>query len=229
MRTLLALLTVCGLAGGTAAEPIDTGPVSASARWTADYEMQQRWLGDASATSLASGLLGGRLSFGRRILVMPGPRGGLDLAGFVRFGAATGDAKLFQELDTSMRQFQFTAGARLDSRVVWRLHANAQLDVGAARTDISIGQDGAMTAIADHGWGVIATGTIGLELDVLRGRTRYLALAADLGYVVTSPITIRAYPRDRPDEDLAIPTTYWSLGELDTRGVTFAAGLRGGF
>lgn len=199
--------------------------------WTFEIGSYARWLGDSSAASLTPGtLIGGRISVGRHLLTLPGPRRGIDLGAFVRVVGGSSDGQIFQSLDTRLSQLAFLVGARFDLDV-WRgISATAQIDLGPARTSARIGDEfGGMAPVDDSGWGFLGGASIGAKWDAVWRRHYSVGLAADLGYAVASPVALRAYPQTRPEDELSIPTIYAPLGHLDTRGITFAVTLRAGF
>jgi hypothetical protein len=238
MRTLVASLVVVLAASPALADDgpprLDTGAGDRprdGAIWTLEMGSYARWLGDTSAASLTPGtLIGGRITAGRHLLALPGPRGGFDLGAFVRVEGGSSGGQVFQVLDTRLDQLGFLAGARLDLGV-WRgIIATAQLGLGAARTTATIGDAlGAMAPVDDTAWGFLGEASVGLAWDTVWRHHYLFGVGADLGYAVTAPVALHAYPRTRPEDELSIPTIYAPLGHLDTRGITFAFDVRLGF
>jgi hypothetical protein len=240
MRALVtSLVAVLAAASPALAEDVmpklDTAASDGARRgstWTLELGSYARWLGDGSAAALTPGtLLGGRITIGRHLLTLPGPRRGFELGAFVRVLGGTSEGQIFQTLDTRLSQLGILAGARLDLDL-WRgISATAQIDLGPARTSATIGGDtlGAMAPVDDSAWGFLGGVSLGVKYDAVWRRRYSFGLAAELGYAVTSPVALRAYPRTRPEDELSIPTIYAALGHLDTRGTTFAVTMRLGF
>jgi hypothetical protein len=243
MRTLVTTLVVMIAAAAVRPAParaddgmprfdrVDDGDAREDSSWTFEFGSYARWLGDRSAASLTPGaLVGGRLTAGHHLLTLPGPRRGIDLGVMLRFLAASNDGQVFQTLDTRLDQLGFLAGARFELEV-WRgISATAQLDAGVARTSAVIGdQLEQMAPVDDTAWGFLGGGSVGIEVGGVWRRHYTVGLAADLGYAVTAPVTMRAFPRSRPADDLSIPTSFAALGRLDTRGTTLSVSIRLGF
>jgi hypothetical protein len=212
-------------AGGTGDAP---EPVRSS-KWYAGAGSFARWFGDTSAASISEQqLFGPQVTVGRRLADLPGPRRGFTLSAVARFGAAFSEGTLFQTLETRIDQLSFTGGARLELGLWKWMSASAQLDVGAARTHVRIGET-EMAPVDDSGWHVIGTAWTGVQFGgVVRGRFS-VALIAELGYTVTQGVGLRATPGDHPEPELSIPTVYAALGDLDTRGLTSQMTFRLGF
>ncbi len=238
MSSSLVVATLATVLAGTAAaqpmgQPVDQPPEPAPAatpsKWSIDFGSHIRWLGDTSGAILTSDpLAGARVTIGRSLTQVTAPRRQLDIGLFARwmFGGATGT--IFQDLSTNLTQHALTAGARIDAALVWRLRLVAQAEAGMARTALTV-TEGAMMPVSDHAWGLYGAASLGTDLSLVSYRRFRLGLTADLGYTVASPVSLRALPGDRPSEDLSIPTTYASIGKLDTRGWTYSMALRGSF
>jgi hypothetical protein len=233
MKTSLAMLTTLLLAGAAHAQPVEQPPAQASAirapRWSFDFGPALRWFGDTSGAIVSSDpLAGARLTIGRSLTQVTTRHRPLELGVFARWttGGATGT--IFQDLATQVGQHQLTAGVRLDAPLVWRTRLVAQAELGMARTALAV-TAGDMTVVDDHAWGMCAAASLGGDLALLDGPRFRLALGVDLGYTVASAADLRALPGDRPAEDLSIPTTFASIGKLDTRGITYAFSIRGSF
>jgi hypothetical protein len=199
--------------------------------WSIDAGSETRWLGDTSAAILTSeNLTGPRITVGRRLLDLDGPRGRtLDVGVFGRWVFATAAGQIFQSLDTETEQHAFTGGLRVDAPLVRRIRLVGQLELGGARTAVVVREGDTMTPVDDHAWGFLGAVSLGTDLALVERRRFRLGVVADLGYTVTDPVQIHAYPGNRPADMQSIPTLYASIGNLDTRGWTFAFALRGGF
>jgi hypothetical protein len=229
-RTLTARLPIALALAAVAAADAPALADDAGSTWTIDIGTQTRYFGDTSAAALTpEPMLGPQLTVGRHLVGLPGPRGGFDLAGFIRVTGGQASGLIFNSLGTQVDQLAFTGGARLDL-AVWRgFGASAKLDLGAARTAVVIGDNlGAMAPVDDSAWGFLGAATLGVKYDgVVRGHYT-IGLAFDVGYTVAAPVALHAYPRSRPEEELSISTMYTGLGALDTRGLTLGFTLRGG-
>jgi hypothetical protein len=201
------------------------------ATWRVGFGTGARWFGDTSAASLSTEkMFMPHFDAVRRLIAVPGPRGGLTLSAVGRFAGGTSEGMLFQTLDTKIHELSFTGGARVEL-AVWRWAlATAQLDLGAARTRVVIGDSaGEMAPVDDSGWHFVGTAWVGTEI-VGRVKGRFsISLAIEVGYTVSSGVAIHATPRTRPEPDLSIPTVYAALGDLDTRGFTGQSTIRVGF
>jgi len=87
----------------------------------------------------------------------------------------------------------------------------------------------AIAPVDDHGWGAIATAALGAEIEPVTTRTFRLGLGVEVGYTATSAVELFTYPKDKPDPDLSIDTTYASLGHLDLDGWTLRVGMHASF
>jgi hypothetical protein len=217
MRSLVILLALASTAGA------DT--------WSFDIGTETRWLGDTSAAILtADNLTGPRTTLGRRVLGFDGPRGRtLDVGVFGRWTYGLAEGQIFQSLDTEMKQNAFTGGLRIHAALVRPIRLVGQLELGAARTDVVVRDGDTMTPVDDHAWGFLGAVTVGADVALIDRRRFRLGMVADVGYTVTDPVEIHAYPGNRPGDMQSIPTLYASIGSLDTRGYTFTFALRGGF
>ncbi len=238
MNPSLAVIATLALAGTAHAQPVaDRPPESAPARpstWSIDFGSHLRWFGDTSGAILTSEPLAGtRLTVGRSLTQVAAPRllargGELDVGVFARWVYADATGTIFQDLATAVSQHGLTAGVRVDAALVWRTRLVAQAEVGMARTALTVTQQ-EMEVVDDHAWGLTAATSLGVDVALVQRRRLKLGFGADLGYTVTSAADLRALPGDRPDEALSIPTTFASIGKLDTRGWTYSMALRGSF
>ena len=213
-----------------------TGTARADDRvYAVDFSSQVRWFGDTSAAIIAEKPIGGpQITLSRHLLDVDAPlRRTFGVAAFGRFAYGMVDDQIFGALDTSLDQYMFTAGLRGDVPLRWRFSLVGQVELGLARTGLTIveGQGtGAMTTpVDDHEWHAIGAVSAGTEFAIVDHPAFKLGLGFHLGYTLASPIELRAYPGDRPDDSITIPTMFAAIGDLDTRGVTFSGGLRGEF
>jgi hypothetical protein len=227
MKTLVILASLAGVAHAQPAEqPATEAPTST---WSIDGGTHTRWLGATSGAILTSETMyGSRITLGRSLTTVSARNRELDVGLFARWVYAEAAGTIFQNLDTDLSQHALTGGLRVDAPLWWRVRLVGQAEAGMARTALTVTQD-AMTPVQDHSWGLYAAASLGADLAIHDGPKFRLGLAIDLGYTVTSPVELHALPGDRPDENLSIPTSYASIGKLDTRGVTYSMALRGSF
>lgn len=223
-------LAILGLAATASADPVDTPRPSVPApAWSLDFGSHVRWFGDTSAAILTTDTLAGpRITLGRSLTRVAARNRELEVGVFARWVYATASGTVFQDLKTAIDQQAFTGGIRLDAPLAWRARLVGQAEAGMARTALRVTQD-AMEPVDDHGWGLYGAASLGTQLDFVDVPKFRLGLTVDVGYTVAAPVKLRALPGDRPDENLSIPTTYASIGSLDTRGWTYSMALRGSF
>ena len=202
--------------------------------YAVDVSTHARWFGDTSAAILAQEPLAGpRFTLSRAVMTVDAPVRPVAVSLFGRFAFGMVDDKIFNSLDTSLEQYIFTGGIRGDAPLWWRFSLVGQAELGIVRTGLVVteGQgSGAMTTpVDDHEWHTIGSATLGIDLALIDHPSFKLGLGMELGYTLASPITLHAFPGDRPDDSRSIPTMFAAIGDLDTRGVTFASGLRGSF
>ncbi|HEU0037478.1 MAG TPA: hypothetical protein VFQ53_43000 [Kofleriaceae bacterium] len=227
---VLSVLVPAVAAAQPSAQQVDTDVAPARASYSLDYGAHVRWLGDTSG-AIASGenTLGGpRLTLGRSLTTVAAARRTLAVGVFTRWVYAAANGTMFQDLDTRLSQHALTAGVRIDAPLVWHTRLVAEAEAGMARTALQITQ-GDLMPVDDHAWGTYASASVGLDFALYEGPRVRVALGSELGYVVTAPASLRALPDDRPDTDLSVPTTFASIGRLDTRGVTYQGWFRVSF
>ncbi|MEJ7599891.1 MAG: hypothetical protein WKG01_18440 [Kofleriaceae bacterium] len=219
----LALLFVLALAAPAHADP----------HYAIDVSSQVRWFGDTSAAILADKPIAGpQLTLSRQLATVDVPRRTVDLSVFGRFAFGLVDDQIFGALETSLHQYMFTGGLRGEVPLRWRFSLVGEAGLGIARTSVTITDDTdgtLMTPVDDHEWHALGTAAVGTELALLDHPAFALGLGVHVGYTLASPISLHAYPGDRPDDARSIPTMFAAIGDLDTRGLTVSAGLRGSF
>lgn len=213
-RTSLFLVVALVIAAARAAH---AGPA-----WRVDAGNSTRWLGSTSAASLTTETLA-TANFGaeRTVAVVHAPFGiPVELAGGVgvSFGSVTGT--VFQTLATEIDAADFVAAAHATAHVSSRIAISGRASLGAARAAVTVTDmySLGLTPVDDHGWGSVSAASLGAEFAPVATRRFRLGVGAEVGYVATSAIAMHAYPGDRPDGDLAIATTYASIGHLDLGG-----------
>jgi hypothetical protein len=229
-RTLIATLAALALASSARAQPAveaaSAGPGSPG--WRVDIGSSSRFLRDPSAVAVTTESLGSFvLSAERSLASFDLPRGrSLELGAFATWGNGGAGGTMFQSLSTTIGTNDLLGGVHAAMRV-WRvLGVSARAGIGATRVDLTIGPVGAaqMASVDDHGWGRIATATLGVDFDPITTRTMSLGVGVDAGYVATSAVEMHAYPSNRPDPDRSIETAYESIGHLDLDGWSLRIG-----
>lgn len=203
MRVLLALLLVTA-----ASAPAHAG----------DNELTigsfSRALHTSSANAVTSDSLGGgHLAYGRalRLDLMPGLA--LWVAGEMTWGGATGT--LFQSMSTEIDMLGFTAGGRAVYTLHPRLAVSGRLDVGTARTELTV--HGAGQALSDAAWAGIAGTGIGVDL-LAMSRPRFsLGLRFELGYVTATAPALSPHAA-ADDGKIELDAMQASIGSLDLGG-----------
>jgi hypothetical protein len=233
MRSICALLFLAAVAAPAAADgEVADSDVPVRSVWTFDLGTTVRRFASTSAASLSEApLFGPRVTAARKLATFAVPRNGIVLRAFARVGGGQSDGELFQSLTTHIGQLAVTGGGRAEVDLWHGLSASAELELGAARTSVVIGDDlGAMAPVDDSAWHAIGSTWLGLGYSgQVRGGRFSIALFIEAGYTVTQAVAIHATPRTRPEPELSIPTVYAALGDLDTGGLSLASSFRLGF
>ena len=129
-----------------------------------------------------------------------------------------GDGEMFQTLETSINTLQMSGGL-LARYALWRnfLVANARLDLGAQRIDVSL-EDMDDHVARDTGWGATSTAAIGLELNPLAFRSFGFGFRIEYGYTVNQGIELTAKSKGAPEDTIELDRMAASLGHLDLGG-----------
>jgi len=208
--------------------PADTGE-AASSVYSIDIGSHVRWFGDTSAAIVSTDALAGvRLTVGRSLTTTTLRHRDVEIGLFARWVYAATSGKMFDDLDTDLRQHTLGGGLRAEAPVVRRLSLVGQAELGMARSALTVTRD-IMTPVDDHRWAPYGATSLGADLLLATGKRLRVDLGVDVGYLVTVPVELRALPGDRPAEDLSIATTFAGIGKLDTRGWTYSMSLRGSF
>jgi hypothetical protein len=198
----------------------------------AEANRHELWIGGSaralrspSANALTDRNLGGAsLGVARDLGVSLVPGGGIWLEAGMTTGTA--DGTMFQSLSTSLTSLDLTAGLRARYPLHRLIVASARVDLGAQRVRLDI--TGAGTTASDRSWGPLASAGAALDLFAKASAPFGFGLRLELGYVVTPGLSLTPQRRV-PDDMLTLPTTDFSLGELDLGGPTFAASFVGQF
>jgi hypothetical protein len=165
---------------------------------------------------------GGAMSYRRAIGPewMPGLQ--LWVAGSA-FGGVV-DGVMFQTMTTSASQVGFTAGGR--ARYAFHRHfaASAGLELGAARTALTL-DAGGRTA-SDHGWGPLAQTSAAVDV-VFPARFTF-GLRLELGYVAAAAVELTPTVADG-DGTIQLPMSAASIGHLGLSGPSLGFSILGQF
>lgn len=237
--TILTIIcsTVVARAQPAAAPYVERPSVASGADatpgWTIEMGSATRWMRDRSAGAITTEPLSSFvLSAERRITTFELPHGlALDLGIEATWANGAANGTIFQTLTTDLGDNEWLGGVHASARVWHTLGVSARAAAGVTRTDLAIApeQDPAMKSVDDHGWGRIATATIGADFQPVHTRAFALGVGMELGWVATSAVTMHAYPSDRPDPDLSIETAFASIGHVDLGGWTMRIGVHASF
>jgi hypothetical protein len=216
----LAFSTIAVLALAASAAHADPDPEAAP--WRVDIGSSTRWLGDTSAAAVTTETLGlFVLSGERHVGAVELPRGpSIDLALFGSFASGGATGRMFQTLVTSVDTVELAAGVHATARLYGVLLVSARAGVGADDVSLTIAPTARprMASVDDHGWGRLASASLGAEIEPLKLPILHLGFGAEVGYVTTSSVDMHAYPSDRGAPDLTIQTAFASVGHLDLDG-----------
>lgn len=230
--TILAIAATAARAQPAAMTPLPQAVVEDGAAtapsWRFDLAVDTRWLRDRSAAAVTTDTLSTTtLSAERRLALFDLPRtDGLELALTTSFGSGNATGSMFQTLDTNVDTIDLLAGVHASARVFHVLVASAHAEAGTSRVALQIAPAGApsMASVDDHGWGAIASASLGAELEPIALPKFRLGVGMELGYVATSAVEMHAYPSGRGDPDLTIETAYASVGRLSLGGWSLRIG-----
>ena len=241
-RLTVTLITILAAARVAHAQPAATPYVESPAissgadatpGWTIEMGSATRWMRDRSAGAITTDPLSSFvMSAERRIATFELPRGfALDLGLEATWANGVANGTIFQTLTTDLGDNEWLGGVHASARVWHTLGVSARAAAGVTRTDLSIApeQNPEMKSVDDHGWGRIATATIGADFQPVHTKLFALGVGMELGWVATSAVTMHAYPSDRPDPDLSIETAFASIGHVDLGGFTMRIGVHASF
>jgi len=135
------------------------------------------------------------------------------------------DGTLFQTMASAIDMVGFTAGARAAYALHRRVSLNGRLEVGTARTDLSLHAQG--HTVSDAAWGGIATAAAGVEVLAIARRRFSFGARLELGYVAATAPSLS--PRAEGDGTLELATMQASIGHLDLDGRFVMVSLLGQF
>ena len=172
-----------------------------------------RSLRSDSANAITPDNLGSfELAYGRRLDLPLVPS--LELWATAHYSYGALDGNLFS-MATEADSHVLTAGGRARYFVLSHLAATARLDVGTARTSLTVeGQEG---DVSDAGWGGVLGGAVGVDLLVVAKSAFSCGFRFDLGYVAMTGVALAPAAAKNPDM-LEIDTDQASVGHLDLGG-----------
>lgn len=242
MSRLTILIALVATAHAARAQPaaapyVDAPAVSSGAdaapAWTVEMGSATRWMRDRSAGAITTDPLSSFvLAAERRLATYDLPRGvALQLGLEATWANGEASGSIFQTLTTDLGTNEWLGGVHATARVLRVLGLSARAAAGVARTDLAIAPDTnpEMKSVDDHGWGRIATATIGADFQPITTRNFALGVGMELGYVATSAVTMHAYPSNRPDPELSIQTAFASIGHVDLDGWSLRIGVHMSF
>jgi len=176
-----------------------------------------RALRSASADAVTDrGLAGGLLTYARALDVDVMPR--LALWAEAGFAWAGTSGTMFETMNTDVGNLAFTVGGRARYLAYDHLAVSARLDIGTARTSLTLSQGG--YSADDSGWGAVATGAVAVDLLA----ASWLGLRVELAYVKASAPSLSPH-QSGDDGTLKLPMSDASFGHLDLSGPAFYLSL----
>jgi outer membrane protein with beta-barrel domain len=189
-----------------------TGPASAEGN-EITLGPWNRALRASSADTVTDGpLVGGLLTYGRRLDTTLYPGLQLWVEGNFAWASATGT--MFQTMSTDVGTVAFTAGARARYLPLSHVAVSARVDVGTARTSLTLAQ-GDYTA-SDSGWGAVATAAAGVDLLA----AWWFGIRFELSYTRATGASLAPHSAS-DDSTLHLPMTAEPFGHLDLSGPAF--------
>ena len=140
-------------------------------------------------------------------------------------GYTTGEAKgmMFDMITTHVDMFGVTVGGRARYSVHRHVALSARVDLGSARTALSLTDGGGRKASAT-GWSSIAAAATALDLLPVELPRFVLGVRFELGYVAARGVELT--PRRQTTGDtLMLPVSQSSFGKLDLSGPYFGFSL----
>lgn len=179
---------------------------------------------DSANAVTGEGLGGPTLAYGRAVWRGLIPNLAVWATGGLQWGSSEGT--LFQTMDTEIDLFGITGGGRAVYTVHPRIAVSARLDLGAARTGLTLARGD--RRVSDDGWGATAGAALGLDLRVIERHPVALGLRVELGYVAHTDVELA--PRAATDETrIELDTMQASIGHLDLGGPYATFSLLGQF
>jgi len=203
MRALLALLLV---AGATTTASAGNHEVT--------FGSFNRALRSSSANAVTDDTLGGgQLGVARALGLGLYPR--LEVWATAGFGWGAASGTLFQSMTTEVDTLGFTLGGRARYALHRHLQASARLDLGTARTALSLTGNG--HTVSDASWGGTATTALGLDVMLVAKPRFSLGFRFELGYVTATAVALS--PREASDSSkIELDAMQASIGRLDLGG-----------
>jgi len=157
-------------------------------------------------------LVGGVLTYARALDASLYPGLQLWAEAGLTWGGTTGT--MFQTMSTDVGTVAFTAGARARYLPLSHVAVSARVDVGTARTSLTLAQ-GDYTA-SDSGWGAVATAAAGVDLLA----AWWFGIRFELSYTKATGASLAPHSAS-DDTTLHLPMTAEPFGHLDLSGPAF--------
>lgn len=217
MRALASLSLALVAASAASAAPALAGGNELSAIGST------RALRSSSADALTGDSLGGgTISYERDLPWRLLPR--LDLAARASFAWGDASGEMFQTTHTDLSTLELSVGARARYEIFRRLAASARLDLGGARTAVTLEPPSSATQSARR-WEPAVSAAVGLDVIAIARPGFALGLRAELGYTAAAPAPLVLTPAAADDGTLHLPATMAPFGHLDVSGPTFGLGV----
>jgi hypothetical protein len=185
-----------------------------------------RALRSSSADAVTADSLGiGGVGYARELGLEPVSH--LALWAESRFDWGTVDGNMFQTMSTHVASGSLVVGGGARYALHRLVGATARVDLGTARTSLSL-NDGSGHTASDSGWGAVVQGALGVEVFLERSQVFGFGLRAELGYTATSGVALTPHA-DSSSDTLKLQMTDASIGHLDLSGPSFALAMVGQF
>jgi hypothetical protein len=174
-----------------------------------------RALRSSSADALTDqGMSGVTATYARDLDIDVIPRLALWVEGGLTTGNATGT--LFQTVKTEFENTAFTGGGRARYLVHRLLAVSARIDLGSARTSLTLEDSNGRKAHAT-GWSSVAAAATAVDLIPIDLPQLKLGVRLELGYVAARGVEL-APKRETSGDTLMLPVAQSSFGKLDLSG-----------
>jgi len=170
-----------------------------------------RALRSDSANAVTSDSLGGgQFGYARELPIALVP--GLHLWATAGLGWGNATGTVFGTMTTEIDTLALTAGGRAVYTVHPNLAVSGRLELGSARTELTL-QD----TLSDAAWAGVASSALAVDLNLLARPRIAIGLRFELGYVTATAPALA--PRGSRDEDtIVLPEMQSSFGSLDLGG-----------
>jgi hypothetical protein len=131
---------------------------------------------------------------------------------------------MFQTMATSIDALAVVGSARARYRLVDHLAATARVSLGGVRTALEL-KDGAGHVLEDAGWGLLASGALGVDATAFEARPITVGMRFEVGYTRTTAPAMTPRPPSPDDGTLHLAMSAASIGHLDLSGPFIAFSL----